>query len=261
VYSLIHPRDTALASPVQSRPVQVLEIVRVLEIQVAGHPHHLRNAAICRVPVGQQAASVRLRRRAVDWRRRRAGRVRSAALLQEGSVFLLEGGVVLLEGGVLLLESGSVDSVAVGGAAISHQLICDQVFGRLFCVIGRLRLIRGAHVLVACRARQALNGGVAKAEFGRSTFCLAELLHVFFMWHRSAQMRPYLYSTAGTLEQPLFLRDVGGEDPDVYCVLCTVYWICVLDLCTSVQYRVPRRTTGRCDRAVRAGCACCSPMR
>eukprot|EP01049_Picozoa_sp_SAG25_P001621 SAG25_NODE_75_length_16951_cov_86.523208_14_plen_91_part_00 len=33
----------------------------------------------------------------------------------------------------------------------------------------------------------------------------------------------------------------------VYCVLCTVYWICVLDLCTSVQYRVPRRTTGRCD--------------
>jgi hypothetical protein len=56
---------------------------------------------------------------------------------------------------------------------------------------------------------------IAKAEFGRSTFCLAELLHVFFMWHLSAQMRPYLYSTAGTLEQPFFLCIVGGEDAEV----------------------------------------------
>eukprot|EP01047_Picozoa_sp_COSAG01_P116529 COSAG01_NODE_45193_length_411_cov_2.371795_1_plen_41_part_10 len=41
MYSLIHPRDTALDSPVQTGPVRVQEIDQVLELQVAGHPHIL----------------------------------------------------------------------------------------------------------------------------------------------------------------------------------------------------------------------------
>jgi hypothetical protein len=53
VYSLIHPRDTALDSPVQTGPVRVQEIDQVLELQVAGHPHILVHSVICCVPVGQ----------------------------------------------------------------------------------------------------------------------------------------------------------------------------------------------------------------
>ena len=61
MYSLIHPRDTALDSPVQTGPVRVQEIDQVLELQVAGHPHILVHSVICCVPVGQRTGSVRLR--------------------------------------------------------------------------------------------------------------------------------------------------------------------------------------------------------
>ena len=61
-------------------------------------------------------------------------------------------------------------------------------------------MTQGGQGLVACRARQALDRDVVKAELECTTFRLAELLHVLLVSYFAAEVGPHLHSAARALE-------------------------------------------------------------